>query len=258
MPQRAVQIINGEKPCSKCRRVLPLNNFHKDPDIKCGYRGTCKDCRTAQHLTGSVLPSHKCCAVCNQVLPIGRFSKRSVSNDGYHHKCGDCLRAYDRTQRRKQRAKGLCADCCNPSERYYCTKCSDQQKQRYALKNAQGLCQSCDKPLAPTSKTHCVDHAERTRARNAKRPVLSFDERVLTLAKQNYTCPICTDSLDIYTAHVDHNHFTGTNRGLLHRDCNSRTLETVENHFDDIARAVEYLKAHCGTSQTNTQGLPTI
>jgi hypothetical protein len=102
----------------------------------------------------------------------------------------------------------------------------------------------CVAPVSPTSTILCVHHAEVVAARRAGRPVMTFNARVVQLEKQNHRCPICDEALDIYTAHVDHNHFSGTNRGLTHAMCNLRTVDLVENHFDDIARAVRYLEEH--------------
>ena len=33
-----------EKKCSKCHRVLPVENFRKDSGKSSGYRSQCKDC----------------------------------------------------------------------------------------------------------------------------------------------------------------------------------------------------------------------
>lgn len=33
-----------EKPCSKCKRVLPSGCFHKDPKGKFGLQSRCKEC----------------------------------------------------------------------------------------------------------------------------------------------------------------------------------------------------------------------
>jgi hypothetical protein len=32
------------KPCIKCSRVLPLDEFHRHPSTRDGHQGTCKDC----------------------------------------------------------------------------------------------------------------------------------------------------------------------------------------------------------------------
>lgn len=63
------------------------------------------------------------------------------------------------------------------------------------------------------------------------------------LIEQKFTCPICNDPVN-EKSHIDHNHATGTLRGILCRRCNIGL-----GHFRDsemsLLRAVGYLRAQC-------------
>jgi hypothetical protein len=42
---RCILVVDGKKPCSKCREVLPVENFYKSKKSFSGYKEECKDCK---------------------------------------------------------------------------------------------------------------------------------------------------------------------------------------------------------------------
>lgn len=73
------------------------------------------------------------------------------------------------------------------------------------------------------------------------------------LDEQNWTCPICLGELTVKNAHVDHDHVTGTVRGILCFNCNGG-LGQFRDTAESLRRAALYLTA-AGTA-TEPQGSP--
>lgn len=102
------------KKCTKCNRILPLDNFHKDKDNKDGFAHHCKDCRNKYHRAVSkekrlrnpkkiwwlglpipnVIPGYKGCTRCLDIKPINQFSKNNATQDGFSHLCRACAKKY--------------------------------------------------------------------------------------------------------------------------------------------------------------------
>jgi hypothetical protein len=43
--RNTIQITNGKKRCSKCKKDKPLSAFTRSKKLKCGYESQCKDCK---------------------------------------------------------------------------------------------------------------------------------------------------------------------------------------------------------------------
>lgn len=71
-----------------------------------------------------------------------------------------------------------------------------------------------------------------------KRYGLTRKEFNSRLKQQGFACAICEETL--YRPQIDHNHTTGTARGLLCVRCNSRLVYALESPF--LAAAKKYLK----------------
>jgi hypothetical protein len=242
---KAVLIIDGKKPCSRCKQLLPVEQFSKQTRSASGYQSDCKQCRAdvwlAEHPIKPVvgIDGFKTCTKCKRTLPVEEFYKR---RGGYRSDCKLCC---ETVRKQRKRIPGVCA-CGSPtlSEHIKCAECRQKQAThvlRFRTERiAQGLCYRCKKPVSGRSKYYCFDHAEQKSAQQTKRRVVPYEEQKALFVKQNGICPVCTKDLDV-NFKVDHNHETGEIRGLLHHNCNIRTVYTAEYCFDDFHRAAIYL-----------------
>lgn len=72
---------------------------------------------------------------------------------------------------------------------------------------------------------------------------LEHDDYLTMVEKQNGLCAICQEIPKRRGLMVDHNHNTGTIRGLLCDTCN-RAIGLLKDNFLILARASEYLKIY--------------
>jgi len=82
--------------------------------------------------------------------------------------------------------------------------------------------------------------------------ILTFNEYQEMFKRQCGKCKICNSNINLlkdkddkankYTAHVDHNHITGTVRGLLCNDCNNG-LGRFKDNIQSLKNAVYYLSS---------------
>jgi len=70
---------------------------------------------------------------------------------------------------------------------------------------------------------------------------LSEQEFNKMLEMQNYSCAICSESLNEKNTHIDHNHKCGTVRSLLCNKCN-QGLGLFKESEEIFKKAIEYLK----------------
>jgi len=76
---------DNTKPCSKCKKVLPVSEFYLSgvyPSGKIKYRSKCKNCVKASYPRKTPLPEilpegMKRCSKCKKVLPFSYFSKKT-------------------------------------------------------------------------------------------------------------------------------------------------------------------------------------
>lgn len=68
--------------------------------------------------------------------------------------------------------------------------------------------------------------------------VKEFNEMVV---RQHGICAACGYSFNDDTPHIDHDHRTGTVRGLIHRECNA-VLGFVDDDIDRLKKLIIYLE----------------
>lgn len=124
--------------CRICKRILPIDKFSKNIEMKSGYYSHCKDCH--KKLGKSIekrwekerekesfeftldIRVDKDCKLCGKVLPISKFWKRQASKDGYSHYCKDCLNKKKKERNQFLKERGFPEDLI-PNEKK-CSKCS--------------------------------------------------------------------------------------------------------------------------------------
>lgn len=81
----------------------------------------------------------------------------------------------------------------------------------------------------------CKNHRNHKRIING----LTRDEM---LARQNFMCLICDDTINSRSSRIDHDHYTGIIRGLLCHLCNMR-MGAVDDR-DWLVKAIQYRDKH--------------
>jgi len=199
------------KICSVCKRALPITRFHPHRHGKNGVRASCKECFIKA--TGMARKSRKL-RMDAHCLQRYRHMIRNTPK-----RCSSCQKELPRSDFHIYRAAkdGLC---------HYCKAClSNKRRQR------------CDK-----------DHGagERNSSLRSKYGITAADYETMLVA-QKAVCAICGCPASDFKSRfaVDHDHKTGTIRGLLCFHCNSGI-----GHFRDdvilLASAIGYLKHPVG------------
>lgn len=122
------------------------------------------------------------------------------------------------------------------SKSSYCIKCSYEKYQKPYFKSENGK-----KAIAKRNKKSYNKkwHRDYQRKQNGFSPEL-FEE---TLANQNYMCAICLK--DIHeSSHADHDHNTGSPRGILCPGCNTLLGRLESVGFDWVDSAKSYLSRY--------------
>jgi hypothetical protein len=156
----------------------------------------------------------------------------------------------------------MCKDC-DQNPRYvspgtgkvysYCSECSSRRSYGYQKSDPEKYKRYYQKYRKTEKGKSAVDRANkkyvnenrdivRERLRNANRLKNGFTPELFEsiLISQNYKCALCFSEINI-SSHADHNHDTGSPRGILCHNCNT-TLGKVEKlGFDWVDRAKIYL-----------------
>jgi hypothetical protein len=180
----------------------------------------------------SVSPLAKFCKRCSRDLPLTSFSRNRSATDGLQFYCRSCGADI---YRERQAAKGRTV------------------RERVTVPPGFKHCRDCDetKSLAEwhTNRAsrdgyaaYCIPcTAKRGRESYFRRKYgLSQEELSDRLAQQKGVCCIC---LNRAAVHVDHDHVTGTVRGVLCFTCNA-ALGQFQDDPEIIRRAADYLEGN--------------
>lgn len=82
------------KPCTKCGKVLPSDQFHKNTRNASGLGSWCKTCKNLSQEKVTARPklevTEKTCTKCERLLPIEQFCNNKNTSDGHVYWCKDC------------------------------------------------------------------------------------------------------------------------------------------------------------------------
>lgn len=195
----------SEKPTKKCAKCKVILPVENFGLVKGKIRSYCKTCHKA-HLLVPDLRKEKQCACCKQIKPVGDFNRSGKRYQPYCRSCGESLGAESR-----------------------------------AIKKASG------ESVAVNRR----DYKKRKWTRLRTKYGLEKDDYELLIVQQNGCCAICKltekekdgQHGEPLSLSVDHDHVTGSVRGLLCRQCNigiGRLKESVEI----LQNAINYLKSH--------------
>lgn len=177
----------------------------------------------------------KTCRVCQQEKKAEEFYRSPVYKDGLVPKCKDCIREYDKELCGRPRDTPTEKVCCR------CHKTKSRDAFHARTRNRDGLrseCKDCTR-TQEHSYRHRHPHIEYLRKVKATYG-LTEDAYLALVAQHNGRCPVCKQDHDLV---VDHNHVTGTVRGLLCKWCNIG-LGSFGDNPERLRAAAEYLEEH--------------
>jgi hypothetical protein len=236
---------DGFKSCSACLVEKPVEDFHFEPRVKSQTTAKCRACTTAKQAEWRRSNPERIKAsrdkyaarFPDRVLEARRFTRRRLMLEGRERRiaegkpllepritengrrCSSCRRRKDVAEFPPNAGEPSGVSC-------YCRECVNRKAREQREK--------------PATKAYRRDYMRRLALKKYRLTPEQFDQM---LGTQGGKCAICCDDLTIGTGgvSVDHDHKTGTVRGLLCRLCNVGIGHFRERE-ENLNRAIEYLQ----------------
>lgn len=176
----------------------------------------------------------KFCGQCSQDLPISAFRKNAARPDGLSFYCRECFKTRDNEgYRRRRQAAGfeVRPKRLVPEGYKYCPRCEEVKSHDEFTPHRQqagGLASYCKV---------CKGRMD-SAARFRKIYGLTIEERDALIEAQSGVCAICEKHEAV---HVDHDHVTGSVRGVLCFRCNA-ALGQVADSSETLRRMIDYIE----------------
>lgn len=99
-------LVNNDKNCGHCNKILPLHEFNKNASTSDGYQAWCKACLSGANKKvyekrkqdqRAIIRTSKTCLDCKQTKPVSQFGKKAQAKDKLLSYCKPCWTK--RTQR---------------------------------------------------------------------------------------------------------------------------------------------------------------
>lgn len=151
------------KECTKCKKVLSLNNFHKDKNKPSGVHSQCKACKNSiqflrkSNINNEVIISEKVCSSCKEEKKVQQFDKEKANIDGLKYTCKDCnyfssiLRKYNLSKNEYldilNKQDNKCAICSSNNTNNRLIKRFHVDHNHHTGKVRGLLCDSCNRAL---------------------------------------------------------------------------------------------------------------
>ncbi len=222
-----------------CHCICGRVRIHREDYIKSG--ASCRACRTAaiQARTGP-----RRCPKCTCNLERGEFFKDKHTTDGLSRYCKKCHRsniAKLAARRRRRRP----AEITVPLSKK-CKTCHLEKMANHFwtdLTQEDGLARHCaDCRTEEGRKSYTKHRAERLSHSRAKRYGLTNEQLERMMMAQGRLCGICGKELTHSRSWcVDHDHKSGTVRGLLCNSCNT-AIALMRDSVETLAAAIRYIQ----------------
>jgi len=97
------------KRCPRCKKIKPIECFHKNKCRRDGRSDYCKECKKAfqqsrKNIVQSV-PLEKQCSYCKVIKPSNEFQRTKNRRDGLQGMCKECARVKKKSSFEKSRAE---------------------------------------------------------------------------------------------------------------------------------------------------------
>jgi hypothetical protein len=191
-------------------------------------------------------PGSRVCPDCGVEKPLTEFTLNKRRPDGRGTYCRDCFNVRSRQHREKRATaerRALRRKRSVPSGHKYCPRCqqtlplSSFGSNRSSRDGYTSYCRSCHNTVGRETKIRLYGGTREYHLRHRYGiTVAEFDALVET---QGGTCAVCPGKPE----HVDHDHETGTVRGVLCFNCN-QALGNVRDDPDILYGLVDYLARH--------------
>jgi hypothetical protein len=229
--------VEQSKRCSRCRRHLPVSAFGVRRASSDGLQNYCRACFSAwarEHRprktkdVPQVAAGEKWCRRCEQAKPVDAFARNATTTDGLQAYCRTCAAADYRARREALGKVVRPPDV--PEGHKFCRTCRTSKPFDQWSRNAsasdglQTRCKGCISLIGRES------HLRRSYG-------LTVQEVDQLVSEQGGLCAICVSAPAV---HVDHDHATGSVRGLLCFRCNA-ALGQFDDNPATPRRAAEYL-----------------
>ncbi|MDJ0381624.1 endonuclease VII domain-containing protein [Streptomyces sp. G-G2] len=189
----------------------------------------------------------KACRGCARDIPLSGFAADRNRSDGLRPRCRACVAAYGAGHyRRRQAADGKAVrDHVEvPAGRKLCRQCGEVKPHAERHKNASasdGLSTRCEACRAVEGR---AGHFKRAHG-------ITEADRDAMIAAQGGVCVLCRKAP---AEHVDHDHQTGSVRGVLCFSCNA-ALGQFKDRPDVIRRAAAYVEGNLWNPTLVAQGV---
>jgi hypothetical protein len=182
----------------------------------------------------------------NGICPRCKTRRLSRKNAGY---CRECVKAVSRARTEKRKALFLSGDLQHPTEKQCrrCRKVKNAGRFSVHYRIGDGLSNWCKE----CTSEHCT--------KTNKRRKYGMDDSAIVamLSSQGNACAICLRQITFgerkNNFHIDHDHQTGSVRGILCETCNPG-LGKLGDDPARIAMAIAYLKRTMSLNRRNSGG----
>lgn len=240
----------GEKACTKCKVMKLHSEFGKDKNSKNGMKSACLSCDRLDNAIRRKNPEYRATKYKKEKI---RISQELIGRPYYY--CNSCKQKIRREYFKLNPSDptGINSDRCNFCfVEKKCNDCGDikhiSEFSRKTNLRPEHICKVCKNKKQNAMRS--VNKKSKLSVRKRHLLVkynLSFDAFEALHSSQGGKCAICRKEIHLLDKHtcVDHDHSTGSVRGILCKPCNSG-IGQLKDDVKNLQSAIEYLNRSSG------------